>query len=191
MWVWVNSRSWWWTGRPGVLWFMGSQRVRHDWATELKSIWGFPDDSRGSVKHLQYRRCRFNSWVGKIPWRRKWQPTLLFLPEEFHGQRSLVGYSPWGCKELDTTEWLSTHTYIYNLKLTWYYKSTILQLKKKLCYFIVLVEGPGWDWGIPLAWHQPTSSAEGHTRPEREHWKWWWYKHGVQGLRAGENRKER
>ena len=34
-WVWVNSRSWWWTGRPGVLWFMGWQRVRHDWATEL------------------------------------------------------------------------------------------------------------------------------------------------------------
>ena len=34
-WVWVNSRSWWWTGRPGVLWFMGSQIVRHDWATEL------------------------------------------------------------------------------------------------------------------------------------------------------------
>ena len=35
MWVWVNSRSWWWTGRPGVLQFMGSQRVGHDWATEL------------------------------------------------------------------------------------------------------------------------------------------------------------
>ena len=34
-WVWVNSGSWWWTGRPGVLWFMGSQRVRHDWATDL------------------------------------------------------------------------------------------------------------------------------------------------------------
>ena len=34
-WVWVNSRSWWWTGRPGVLWFMGSQRVGHDWGTEL------------------------------------------------------------------------------------------------------------------------------------------------------------
>ena len=38
MWVWVNSRSWWWTGRPGVLWFMGSQRVRHDWATELNWV---------------------------------------------------------------------------------------------------------------------------------------------------------
>ena len=35
MWIWVNSGSWWWTGRPGVLWFMGSQRVRHNWATEL------------------------------------------------------------------------------------------------------------------------------------------------------------
>ena len=34
-WVWINSGSWWWTGRPGMLWFMGSQRVRHDWATEL------------------------------------------------------------------------------------------------------------------------------------------------------------
>ena len=38
-WVWVNSGSWWWTGRPGMLWFMGSQRVRHDWATELSLTW--------------------------------------------------------------------------------------------------------------------------------------------------------
>ena len=38
-WVWVNSRSWWWTGRPGVLRFMGLQRVRHDWETELNWIW--------------------------------------------------------------------------------------------------------------------------------------------------------
>ena len=43
-------------------------------------------------------------WVGKIPWRRKWQPTLVYLPGEFHGQRSLAGYSPWGRKESDTTE---------------------------------------------------------------------------------------
>ena len=35
MWVWMNSRSWWWTGKPGVLWFVGSERVGHDWATEL------------------------------------------------------------------------------------------------------------------------------------------------------------
>ena len=43
-------------------------------------------------------------WIGKIPWRRAWQPTPLFLPGEFHGQRSLVGYSPWGRRESDRTE---------------------------------------------------------------------------------------
>ena len=53
---------------------------------------------------LQCRRPRFNPWVRKIPWRRKWQPTPLFLLGEFQGQRSLAGYSPWGCKESDTTE---------------------------------------------------------------------------------------
>ena len=51
---------------------------------------------------LQCGRPGFNPWVGKIPWRRKWQPTLVLLPGNFHGQRSLVGYSPWGRKESDT-----------------------------------------------------------------------------------------
>ena len=49
--------------------------------------------------------------MGKIPWRRKWQPTPVFLPEKSHGQRSLVGYSPKGCKESDTTQRLNTHTH--------------------------------------------------------------------------------
>ena len=52
------------------------------------------------------RRFRFNPWVRKIPWRRAWQPIPVFLPGKSHGQRSLVGSSPWGCKELDKTEWL-------------------------------------------------------------------------------------
>ena len=46
----------------------------------------------------------FDPWVGKIPWRRTWQPTPVFLPGEPHELRSLVGYSPWGCKESDMTE---------------------------------------------------------------------------------------
>ena len=50
------------------------------------------------------RKSGFNPWVGKIPWKREWQPTPIFLLGEFHGQRSLAGYSPWGHKELDTTE---------------------------------------------------------------------------------------
>ena len=49
-------------------------------------------------------------WVGKIPWRRECQPTPVFLPGESHGQKSLAGYSPRGCKELDTTERLRLHT---------------------------------------------------------------------------------
>ena len=49
-------------------------------------------------------RHGFDPWVGKIPRRRAWQPTPVFLPGESCGQRSLVGYSPWGRKELDTTE---------------------------------------------------------------------------------------
>ena len=50
---------------------------------------------------------------GKCPCRRKWQPTPVFLPGESHGQRSLAGYSPWGCKELDTTEQLSVYTHTH------------------------------------------------------------------------------
>ena len=53
-------------------------------------------------------RPRFSSWVRKIPWRREWLPTPVFLPREFHQQRSLADYSLWGNKELDMAEWLTT-----------------------------------------------------------------------------------
>ena len=57
------------------------------------------------VKNLPaIRETRFDPWVGKIPWRRERQPTPVFFPGEFNGQRSLVGYSLWDCKELDMTE---------------------------------------------------------------------------------------
>ena len=55
----------------------------------------------------QCRRHTFDPWVGKIPWRRKWQPTPVLLPGQSHGQRSLVGYR-WGRKESDRTEQLNT-----------------------------------------------------------------------------------
>ena len=60
----------------------------------------------------RYKRRGFDPWVRKIPWSRKWQPTLVFLPGKFHGQRSLEGCSPWGQKESHMTkyreEWIQT-----------------------------------------------------------------------------------
>ena len=73
-WVWVNSGSWWWTGRPSMLQSMGLQRVGHDWVTELNwLLWGFLGGTRSKERACQcrrHKRCRFNLWVGKIPWRR-------------------------------------------------------------------------------------------------------------------------
>ena len=75
------------------------QRIDHEisvWLSRL-SIW------------LQCGRPGFNPWVGKIPWRRKWQSTPVLLPGKSHGQRSPVGYSPWGGKESNMTEQLHFH----------------------------------------------------------------------------------
>ena len=66
------------------------------------AIWGFPTGSAGKESACQFRRRTrrgFNSWVGNILWRRKRQPTPVFLLGNFHGQRSLVGYSVWVTKE--------------------------------------------------------------------------------------------
>ena len=71
---------------------------------------GFPGDASGKEPACQcrrHKRCEFNPWVGKIPWRRTRQPAPVFLPGESHGQRSLVGYSSRGHKESDVTERLT------------------------------------------------------------------------------------
>ena len=67
--------------------------------SEMARVVNNPSANVGSL-----RDGWFDPWVGKIPWRRAWLPTPVFLPRESHGQRSLVGYSPWGRTELDTTE---------------------------------------------------------------------------------------
>ena len=93
---------------------MGSLKKRWKWIIfhpfagfgplTIKGCWGFPKWHGGKESACQFRRCGFNPWVGEIPWSRKWQPTPVFLPGKFHGQRSLVGYSSWGRKDLDATE---------------------------------------------------------------------------------------
>ena len=72
---------------------------------------GFPGCSDSKASACSDGDPGFDPWVGKIPWRRKWQPTPVLLPGKFHGLRSLVGYSPWGCKESDTTEQLTQTCY--------------------------------------------------------------------------------
>ena len=70
-------------------------------------VWGFPGGASCKEPTCQFRRpkrLRFHPWVGKIPWKRAWQPTPGFLPGESQGQRSLVGYRPWGHRESGTTE---------------------------------------------------------------------------------------
>ena len=71
---------------------------------------GLPWWLSGKEFACQCRRCRFDPWVGKIPWSRKWQPSPVFLPGKSHRQRNLAGYSPRGCKELDVTEHTHRHT---------------------------------------------------------------------------------
>ena len=68
-----------------------------------------------ACQRRRHKRRGFYPWVEKMPWSRKWQPTPVFLPGKFHGQRSLKGYSLWRCKELNMTAQYSTQG-IYPLK---------------------------------------------------------------------------
>ena len=79
------------------------------WASQVAQ-WVKDPPAVQETEEMQADACRIDPRVRKIPWRRKWQPTPLFLPGESHGQRNLEGYSPWSCKESDTTEQLSTHS---------------------------------------------------------------------------------
>ena len=79
---------------------------------------------------LEFRRPRFDLWLGKIPWRKAWQPTPVLLPGEPHGQRSLAGYSPWGREESDTTA-----TNILSLKLKMVWSAPLAETKGKAFFF--------------------------------------------------------
>ena len=83
-----------------------------------RKIQGLPCWLSSEESFCQCRRLGFNSWVRKIPWRRIWQPTPVFLPGESHGQRRLSGYSPWGHKESDMTQQLNKNIKkMYDIRL--------------------------------------------------------------------------
>ena len=79
------------------------------------------------------KRCGFDPWVRNICWRRKWQPTPVFVPGESHGRRSVVGYNPWGHKESDTTE-ATEHGRVSNCFPVWAVMNRAA--KSSMCRFL-------------------------------------------------------
>ena len=106
-WVWVSSGNWWWTGKPGVLQSMGSQRFGHDWATELN-----PSQLAQVVKNSP-ANAGDTGWIlglGRSPREGNGNPFQYYcLENPWTG--SLAGYSPWGHKELNN--WTCTHTHTH------------------------------------------------------------------------------
>ena len=80
------------------------------WYESLPNTRGFPGGSVGKEFAMQETSVQSGVWVGKIPWRREWQPTPVLLPGGSHGQRSLAGYSPWSRKEWDMAERYTSNT---------------------------------------------------------------------------------
>ena len=122
------SRQEYWSGVPSPSPRVMAQRQKTQFLPSRARSWLFAsrdkrsshhrisnwkqEPSWGSLEMLLAAEPRpgFDPWVGKIPWRREWQPTSVILPEKLHGERSLEGYSPWGHQESDMTEPLSIHT---------------------------------------------------------------------------------
>ena len=87
---------------------------------QLDKCHGLPRWLSSKEFACQSRRCRFGPWVGKIPWKWKWQSTPAFLPGKSRGERSLVSYSPWGHKESVMTKWLNTNNVSWYARCCYY-----------------------------------------------------------------------
>ena len=107
--------------------------------TESLSLFIFPGGSEVNSVCLQCRKPRFDPWVRKIPWWRKWQPTPVFLPGGSHGRRSLVGYSPQDCKELDE------RGFVFLMSIWGGYRKLTPSLGISRTYEIH-INGRNWSW---------------------------------------------
>ena len=111
-----HEATWPWISSSLLSFLFNSQLCSIRWSAQTRHIvhylfnWSNPWWLIWQKICLQWRRPGFHSWVGKTAWRREWLPLPVFLPGEFHGQRSLTGFSPCGCKELDMTEHLTLLT---------------------------------------------------------------------------------
>ena len=127
--------------------------------------------------HLQCRRPGFNPWVGKIPWRRKWQPTPVLLPGKSHGQRSLAGYSPWGHKESDTIERLTLS--LFTFFFIAFLRDTIQPIVAPLSKFSI--DLLGLEYWVYLLLSEVDSDHQflGNRKDSMDRGAWWATVHGV------------
>ena len=123
-----------------------------DWAHQLKTerlnlsfkFWYVPFtrgiSGKGSACQCRRsKRCGFDLWVGKIPWRRAWQPTPVVLPGKSHGQRILAEHSPWGSQTVRHDEQLNHHHHVQAKKVQWTHgRSTVGQTMVPLSSFMPL-----------------------------------------------------
>ena len=120
---------------------MGKIRWRRD-RLPIPVFLGFPGGSAGEESACKGGRSGFDPWVGKIPWRKEWLPTPVFLHGKSHAQRSLEGYSPWGCKVSDPTEHIGVPRFCLSRGLCPdcscdYLMSFRLELKPSFCRKVV------------------------------------------------------
>ena len=101
-----------WVSGPAQDWSKGRWSYLGFFAWVLLGIFFFFPYELPWCLRPAMQEIAFNPWVRKIPWRKEWLPTPVFLLGEFHWQRSLVGYSPWGHRESDMTKWL-THSLFF------------------------------------------------------------------------------
>ena len=115
---------------------------------------GWPIGKESAYQCRRRERCTFNPWVRKIPWSRKWQPTLVFLPGKFHGQGNLVDCSPWGHKELDTTEHAQRQLLIrLDKNLSYFWGKSLLSI---LMFYIYIwcFSNLCWEYELFLPWYE-------------------------------------
>ena len=94
-WVWASFGNWSWTGELGVCSPWGHKESDTTERLNWTGLMGFPSGSmvKNPPAMQKIQKPRFDPWVRKIPWKRKWQPTPVFFPGESHGQRSLTGFN--------------------------------------------------------------------------------------------------
>ena len=118
---------------------------------------GLPRWLCGKESACQCRRRRFESWVGKIPWSRKWQPTPVFLPGKFNGQKNLAGYSHMSPQSRTRlSNWACTHTYqdyTYNLRVS---------VSLSIHWFWQFITYSNLQYNLPLIKNIPSLTSDKH-----------------------------